>query len=145
MSSRPQEVKAMTHAVIDTNVLVSVLLAKSEDSSVVKIVNAVLDGRIVPLYNQEILDEYANVLSRPKFGFDKDLRELLVERISTLGVESDKVLFGDPLPDESDRVFYEIALSVEGAFLITGNLKHFPHEPIVVTPAQMLEILDGLK
>lgn len=38
-------------------------------------------------------------------------------------------------------VFYEIALSKEGSFLVTGNQKHFPISPIVVTPAEMLQIL----
>jgi hypothetical protein len=38
-------------------------------------------------------------------------------------------------------VFYEVALSKDDAYLVTGNTKHFPKKPIVVTPAQMLEIL----
>lgn len=46
----------------------------------------------------------------------------------------------ETLPDPKDVVFYEIALSKEGSFLVTGNTKHFPHSPIVVTPAEMLEI-----
>lgn len=65
----------MIHAVIDTNVLVSVLLAKSEDSSVIKLIDAVLDGKIIPLFNNEIIAEYTEVLSRPKFKFDKEIRE----------------------------------------------------------------------
>ena len=43
--------------------------------------------------------------------------------------------------DADDVVFYEVALSKEDAFLVTGNTKHFPKNPIVVTPAEMLEIL----
>ena len=62
----------MIHAVIDTNVLVSVLLAKSEDSSVIKLIDAVLNGKIIPLFNNEIVAEYTEVLSRPKFNFDKE-------------------------------------------------------------------------
>ena len=49
--------------------------------------------------------------------------------------------YGD-MPDEDDRVFYEVALSEEDSFLVTGNLKHFPKTPKVVTAAQMMEILD---
>ena len=37
--------------------------------------------------------------------------------------------------------FYEVALSKEGSYLVTGNKKHFPKAPIVVTPAEMMEIL----
>jgi hypothetical protein len=32
-------------------------------------------------------------------------------------------------------------MSKEDAYLVTGNIKHFPKKPIVVTPAEMLEIL----
>lgn len=45
-------------------------------------------------------------------------------------------------PDPKDIVFYEVALSKEDAYLVTGNQKHFPKAPIVVTPAEMMEILD---
>ena len=132
----------MIHAVIDTNVLVSVLLAKSEDSSVIKLIDAVLDGKIIPLFNNEIIAEYTEVLSRPKFKFDKELRELLVERIVFLGEDADRTAYPESLPDEDDRVFYEVALGTDDAYLVTGNLRHFPKTPIVVTPAQMLDILN---
>ena len=132
----------MIHAVIDTNVLVSVLLAKSEDSSVIKLIDAVLNGKIIPLFNNEIVAEYTEVLSRPKFNFDKEMRELLVERIVFLGEDTDRTTYPESLPDEDDRVFYEVALSTDDAYLVTGNLKHFPKTPIVVTPAQMLDILN---
>lgn len=132
----------MIHAVIDTNVLVSVLLAKSEDSSVIKLIDAVLNGKIIPLFNNEIVAEYTEVLSRPKFNFDKEMRELLVERIVFLGEDADRTAYPESLPDEDDRVFYEVALGTDDAYLVTGNLKHFPKTPIVVTPAQMLDILN---
>lgn len=132
----------MIHAVIGTNVLVSVLLAKSEDSSVIKLIDAVLNGKIIPLFNNEIVAEYTEVLSRPKFNFDKEMRELLVERIVFLGEDADRTAYPESLPDEDDRVFYEVALSTDNAYLVTGNLKHFPKTPIVVTPTQMLDILN---
>lgn len=49
----------------------------------------------------------------------------------------------EQMPDESDRVFYEVALSKDDAYLVTGNQKHFPKSPIVVTPAEMLDILNS--
>lgn len=45
--------------------------------------------------------------------------------------------------DPSDAVFYEVALSKDGAYLVTGNIRHFPKNPIVVTPAEMMRILAG--
>ena len=47
-------------------------------------------------------------------------------------------------PNPKDIVFYEVALSKEGSFLVTGNTKHFPKVPIVVTPAEFLDILKNM-
>ena len=48
------------------------------------------------------------------------------------------------LPDPKDRVFYEVVMEErkeEDAYLVTGNIKHFPEKPYVVTPRQMLNII----
>ena len=55
------------YAVIDTNVIVSSLITKNYASATVKIIMAVFEGRIIPLYNDEILAEYDEVLHREKF------------------------------------------------------------------------------
>ena len=46
------------YAVIDTNVLVSALFSVHPDSATVIIRDKISDGTIVPLYNEEIFDEY---------------------------------------------------------------------------------------
>ena len=45
--------------------------------------------------------------------------------------------------DKDDKVFYEVALSKEDGYVVTGNTKHFPKSPIVVTPAEMMQIVQG--
>lgn len=132
----------MIYAVLDTNVLVSALLAKSAESTISRLISAVVKKRITPLYSPEILAEYKEVLARKKFHFPIELQEALVNRIINIGIDSERVPFNDVMPDEDDRVFYEVALSKEDTFLVTGNRKHFPVTPIVVTPAEMLEILN---
>lgn len=134
----------MIYAVIDTNVLVSALMSKSVTSTITQLINAVVDLRIVPMYNIEIIAEYKDVLSRKKFNFNPELRDALIEYIVNNGINSDRVVYNEEMPDESDRVFYEIALSKDDAYLVTGNLKHFPKTPIVVTPAEMLQILNTI-
>ena len=52
------------YAVIDTNVLVSYLLTHNAGSPIVKIVDAILSGKLKPMYSDMILDEYDNVLRR---------------------------------------------------------------------------------
>ena len=56
------------YAVIDTNVIVSALLAKHPDSAPVQVIEQVF----VPMFNDEILSEYKEVLKRPKFLFSED-------------------------------------------------------------------------
>ena len=46
------------YAVYDTNVLISALLTKQRDSATAKVVDAIASQRVIPLYNQDILNEY---------------------------------------------------------------------------------------
>ena len=50
---------------------------------------------------------------------------------------------GIVLPDVKDIPFYAVTLNDKEheTFLVTGNLKHFPNKPFIVTPAQFLEII----
>lgn len=45
-------------AVIDTNVIVSALLSSNLESNPVKVFRAIVQERIVPLFNDEILEDY---------------------------------------------------------------------------------------
>ena len=57
------------------------------------------------------------------------------------GIHGGRVPSAEQFPDPKDVVFYEVAMSKKDAYLVTGNKKHFPNKPIVVTPAEMVEIL----
>ena len=48
------------------------------------------------------------------------------------------------LPDRKDLPFYEVVMErqADNAYLITGNLKHFPTKPFIVTAKQFLDILN---
>ena len=71
-------------AVIDTNVLVSALLSRFKDSSTVQLLQLLILGEITPIYNDEILAEYQNVLMRPKFDFPETLIRETLEVIQTI-------------------------------------------------------------
>ncbi|MCI6323809.1 MAG: putative toxin-antitoxin system toxin component, PIN family [Bacteroidales bacterium] len=132
----------MIYAVIDTNVFVSALWTKNDHAPTFLLLKALQEGRFTPLYNEQILAEYKEVLSRPKFSFQAEVIKSIVEYIRTYGILSERVQYLETMPDETDRVFYEVTLSHKEAYLVTGNQRHFPQAPIVVTPAQMLEILN---
>lgn len=133
----------MIHAVIDTNVIVSALLTHNIESATVKVVEAFLMDKIIPLYNADIINEYRDVLARAKFRFTPRIIDYYINAIHEKGISAERISSGEFFPDPDDAVFYEVALSKEDAYLVTGNTKHFPKKPIVVTPAEMLEILES--
>lgn len=81
----------MIFAVIDTNVLVSALLAKSEKSTILQLINAILQDKLTTLYNEEITKEYFEVLSRSKFKFNPELKDELLASIQRHGIESTRI------------------------------------------------------
>ena len=128
------------YAVFDTNVLVSSLLSKRDDSPAVVLLDYVLSGQIVLLYCNEIIAEYDEVLHREKFEFSDESINAVLEMVK-MGLCLESTPSGASFPDADDAVFYEVALSKEGSYLVTGNQKHFPKSPIVVTPTEMLRIV----
>ena len=131
----------MIYAVIDTNVIVSAYITKNLTAATSRVWDAVLQGKIVPVYSDEIIDEYTDVLHRKKFDIPEHLIKWAIDRVLMNGIHGERVPSNGYFPDPKDVVFYEVALSKEDAYLVTGNKKHFPQMPIVVTPAEMVEIL----
>lgn len=133
------------YAVIDTNVLVSALISTSKESPPVIVLDHIFTGVITPVYDNDIIDEYRRVLSRNKFHLDPIDIEDVINVFLLLGINKERT----PIKDESfidskDIVFYEVKMSKEDAYLVTGNIKHFPKNPLVVTPREMVDILsDG--
>ena len=129
----------MIYAVIDTNVWVSALLTHNVNSPTERIFQLVFNGEITALFNEEILAEYEEVLSRKKFKFPQEDVQELLDFIKMNGIHEDRTPFDESMPDEDDRVFLEISLSREDSFLVTGNLKHYPKLPEVLTPAEFID------
>ncbi len=133
------------YAVYDTNILVSAMLSKRSDSAVVLALEALLSGEGIPLYSDEIIHEYREVLHREQFRFPVALVSRVISHIQKTGIPSERVHSDEVFPDLDDVVFYEVTLSKEDAYLVTGNIKHFPKKPFVVTPAEMLAIIEKNK
>lgn len=134
------------YAVIDTNVIVSALISTKPDSYPLTVLSQVYSDPIVPIYNSEILDEYRDVLYRDKFHLKSEDIEIALETITGIGLNLERTpVQGEIFPDPKDLMFYEVKMSKDDAYLITGNIKHFPRKPSVVTPKEMVEILNGKK
>ena len=127
----------MVKVVIDTNVLVSALLSNGPPAAVADLA---AEGRIILFYNDDIIGEYWDVLWRKKFGFHSLQVTRLIDSIVKTGIAvTDTLPSVIPVTDEDDRKFYDVA-KASSAFLITGNLKHFPPEPFIVNPSDFLKL-----
>ncbi|MBR3980793.1 MAG: putative toxin-antitoxin system toxin component, PIN family [Bacteroidales bacterium] len=133
------------YAVIDTNVIVSALYSHKTNAATILVLNYLTQGVLQPLVNNEILAEYKEVLFRKKFNFSPKIVMEWLQFFETYGISTERTTTAEKFIDEKDIVFYEVTLSVEDSFLITGNKKHFPQTPHVVSPAEMIAILTLLK
>ena len=133
-------------AVIDTNVIVSSFLTQNTAPDIV--VQNALNGSITPLVSDGIIKEYKDVLSRDKFGFDPArinnfILELSNRAIFLDGIDTDEVFL-----DKDDIIFYKVVLearTISEAVLITGNKKHFPIRTFILSPAEMVKIIESNK
>ena len=126
-------------AVIDTNVLVSSFLSKNTNSPTVRIIKAIIEGIFTPVYSDDILSEYEEVLGRGRFKLDPAAISILIQRIKEIGEAVSPIVSEEDFPDPDDKVFFCTALAGD-AQLVTGNIKHYPTAELVVTPAQFCEI-----
>lgn len=133
------------YAVIDTNVLVSALLSSHENAATVQVVSRLFSGDVIPVFSDDILAEYNEVLRRKKFHFSEDVVRTLLDTITSIGESITPSPSGEDLPDLKDLPFYEVVLEKEAdnAYLITGNIKHFPDKPNIVTAREFLTILEA--
>lgn len=130
------------YAVIDTNVLVSAMLKWNSIPG--NVMELVFGGTIIPLLNKRIMKEYEDVLKRPKFHLTEVVIYNILSEINRLGIYINAEEMDIVLPDPKDRIFYEVVMEErkeEDAYLVTGNIKHFPQKPYVVTPRQMIDII----
>lgn len=130
-------------AVIDTNVMVSAML--KNNSMPAQVLKEVLVGNINLLVNDDILSEYLEVLSRKKFHFPIDAVINLIDEIKKRAIYVDAMPIEEYMPDPDDAVFYEVVMEARkevDAYLVTGNLKHFPEKVFVVTPKEMIDIIN---
>ena len=98
------------YAVFDTNVLISSLLTKRTDTATAQVVDAISTGDIIPLYNQEILNEYDEVLHRAKFSFSEERIRRILIMIRQFGLPVNPSPTGEILVDMDDLVFYEVVM-----------------------------------
>lgn len=133
----------MIYAVIDTNVLVSALITQRNDAPTRLVLDYLLSGKITPVFNDEILKEYKEVLHRPKFKLSVSLVDRLIDIIRDIGIMEERLHCEIAMPDPKDIVFFEVSMAIDSTYLVTGNIKHFPQRPHIVTPKEMIRIIES--
>ena len=124
--------------VVDTNVIVSALM--NVHGTPAKILSLILNGNIKIVYDNRIIFEYVEVLSRKEFGFSEEIVNDMIDYFKHDGefinAEYEKIKFSD----ETDKKFYEVYKSGKAQYLITGNIKHFPKKNALVIPKNFIQV-----
>jgi predicted nucleic acid-binding protein len=134
----------MRFIVLDTNVVVSAAIGLAGPPAQL-ITNWVLRGLVQSVTCPTVVNEYREVVRREKFrphGFPPPWLEYAI---------NDSLQLPDPpdwphsIPDPKDAPFLALAKAA-GAWLVTGNLKHFPRTArngvTVLSPADYLSRLE---
>jgi len=135
----------MRLVVLDTNVIVSAGVNPGGVPAQL-IFDWVLKGQVRAVTGPAVVAEYREVVRRPKFhryGFPPFWLEFVIEESLWL---QDPEPWVQPCPDPQDAPFLALAHAA-GAWLVTGNLKHFPQTMrngiTVISPSDYLAHLVG--
>lgn len=128
----------MLRVVIDTNVLVSALLKPGSVPD-----RAVLASfkHMTVLYDARLLDEYEDVLRRPKMKLAPMRIEELLATMHRRGVNvGESTPWTGAMTDDDDRMFVEVAITGQADAIVTGNSADFPIDAgfEVLPPAKLL-------
>jgi uncharacterized protein len=133
----------MRLVVLDTNVIVSAGIQPGGMPARL-VLDWVLDRRVQLVCSPAVLSEYREVVQREKFrryGFPPPWLDVVIELSVWLPEPGPWPI---PCPDQKDAPFLALA-DVAGAWLVTGNLKHFPSSVCggvrVISPGDYLKYL----
>jgi len=127
--------------VVDTNIIVSALM--NVNGTPAKILSLILNGNIKILYDNRIIFEYFDVLSRKEFGFHNEIINDMINFFKHDGEFINPEYIKTKFSDEADKKFYEVYKSGKAKYLITGNKKHFPKGNTIILPRDFMEIYEN--
>lgn len=105
--------------IIDTNLWISFLITK--DFS--KLDEIILSKKTVLIFSEELLNEFLEVVSRPKLSryFQQEYLEALLETIDEYAEFIDVITKSDICRDEKDNFLISLAIDGKADFLLTGD------------------------
>lgn len=130
-------------AVVDTNVLVSASINREGRPG--QLLARIRSLELVPVVSPVILDEYADVLRRGRFGFPREWVDVLLADMTGLATHVLPAMVSVVgLPDPDDAPFIAAALAAQCP-IVTSNGRHFPADcgVEILSPAECLVRLTG--
>jgi len=134
----------MQKIILDTNVIVSALIQHSYPYQVVE--RVITSENITLCVSDELLQEYYEVLFRPKFSKYTDFfvnAHVLLLRIETISQKFTPQVTLSVLSDKDDNALLELAEESKADFLITGNTNDFIipsyKQTRILTPKEYLD------
>ena len=134
----------MYRIVLDTNVLISAIIRNGKPRQLLR--KSVNDRKYVMVTSDEILNETADVLRRPKFQISEDeIKEILFVLISSSDIKMTKSRFKVIKEDPDDDVIINTAYDGQADYIVSGDddllrVKEFKGIQIV-TVVEMLKFL----
>ncbi len=126
--------------VLDTNVLVSAALSRS--GFPYEVTELVFDREVETVVDEQILREYREVMNRSRLGIDPHIIKTVMAFFEMSAVRVDVEPLSVELPDPSDRMFMEVAISGLADCIVTGNKRHFPAKACrgvrILSPAEFI-------
>lgn len=134
----------MIRVVFDTNILYSAI--RRSEGLPAKAVNLIAEGLVLPCVSDQLLEEYRDVLYRPKLDLHSQRRHLLLDLLLAVALHVTPTVELKISDDEDDNRIYECAAEALADFIVTGNIKHFPrpyHDTQIITARQLVERFHG--
>lgn len=135
-----------TLCIVDTNVIVSGLIGADSSRPPAKILDAMLNGRLLYLMSSDMLSEYSSVLRRPPLirihGLtDEELDRLLTELVANAMWRESTI--EDRAPDRGDDHLWAMLASYPEALLVTGDrllIDNPPGYASVISPRHYVDL-----
>ncbi len=134
----------MQKIVIDTNVLVSALIQKNYPFLIID--ELFFEDKIQLCISDELLAEYFEVLSRPKFARYPDFVRKAENALAEIALKAKFYIPKmklDVISDKDDNMILELAEESNADFIITGNTNDFTmvvyNNTRIVTPKEYWE------
>jgi putative PIN family toxin of toxin-antitoxin system len=127
--------------VIDTNIVVSAALRPDGPQRTILILSLTKPANFY--VSQPILDEYREVLSRPRLKISRGLQRQVLDMIANRAKLIAPVRRLNITRDPDDNIFLECADAARADYFLTGNPRHFPKfwkATKIVTPREFMEL-----